>query len=211
MPTEGYIGTGEAFTLHGQCLVPGQPQIPTRYADGSIADGGRSTSSPPLGWTCSGFEDSPGQNLLRDASYAWGPPVITGTPPLAADGTFVLPSNGAIQIFKVVNPIVRVTDSFTITKAIVDPNGVVQPSATFAGTYRCVYSEGQPDEAVVTGIGASPRRRIRTSSSPTCCSARSARSPRTTREPPGSPTHRGHGCRRSSASPATSSPARRAR
>ena len=97
-----------------------------------------------MGWTCSGFEDSPSQSLLKDASYAWGPPVITGTPPLAPDGTFVLPSTGAVQVFHAENPIVRVRDSFTITKEIVDPNGVVQPSAQFSGGYSCQYGTDQP-------------------------------------------------------------------
>ncbi|HEY5114771.1 MAG TPA: DUF5979 domain-containing protein, partial [Nakamurella sp.] len=128
-----------------QCSVPGQPQIPTRYADGSIADGGSTDIVASVGWTCSGFEDSPSQSLLKDASYAWGPPVITGTPPLAGpDDTFVLPSAGAVQVFHAENPIVRVTDSFTITKQIVDPNGVVLPSAQFVGGYSCRYGTDEP-------------------------------------------------------------------
>ena len=91
--TDGYLtGTGaEDFTLHGQCSVPGQPQIPTRYADGSIADGGAGTSSPRSAGPARASRTAPSQSLLKDASYAWAPPVITGTPPLAPDGTFVLP------------------------------------------------------------------------------------------------------------------------
>ena len=147
--TEGYLnlGTGaEDFTLHGQCSLPGQPQIPTRYADGSIADHGSRDIVASVGWTCSGFEDSPGQSLLKDASYAWAPPVITGTPQLAPGGTFVLPNADAVQVFHAENPIVRVTDSFTITKQTVDPNGVVQPTAVFSGGYSCQYGA---DPAVV--------------------------------------------------------------
>ena len=152
--TDGYLDLGTAaedFTLHGQCSVPGQPQIPTRYADGAIADGG-SGHRRLVGWTCSGFEDSPSQSLLKDASYAWAPPVITGTPPLAPDGTFVLSSAGAVQVFHAENPIVRVTDSkFTITKQIVDPNGVVLPTAQFSGGYS-LLGTGFTDEPVVESL-----------------------------------------------------------
>ena len=42
--TEGYVNLGDPddkdFTLHGSCSVPADPTIPTRYADGTIADGG---------------------------------------------------------------------------------------------------------------------------------------------------------------------------
>ena len=152
--TDGYVnrGTGdEDFTLHGQCSVPGQPQIPTRYADGSIADGGSRDIVASVGWTCSGYEDTPGQDLLKDDSYAWGTPILTGTPPLAADGTFVLPTDDAVQIFRAENPIVRVRSAFTITKDIIDPNGIVLPSAVFTGTYRCIYGEGEADEEIKQG------------------------------------------------------------
>ena len=152
--TDGYVnrGTGdEDFTLHGQCSVPGQPQIPTRYADGSIADGGSRDIVASVGWTCSGYEDTPGQDLLKDDSYAWGTPILTGTPPLAADGTFVLPTDDAVQIFRAENPIVRVRSAFTITKDIIDPNGIVLPSAVFTGTYRCIYGEGEADEEIEQG------------------------------------------------------------
>ena len=54
------------------------PEIPVRFADGTIADGGEVPIEPvSIGWTCFGFEDTPSQDLLRDASYAWGPAVLT--------------------------------------------------------------------------------------------------------------------------------------
>jgi hypothetical protein len=68
--TSGYIGTGQDFTLHGSCHVPGHPEIPTRYADGTIANNGEVPITASIGWTCSGYEDTPSQSLLRDASYA---------------------------------------------------------------------------------------------------------------------------------------------
>ena len=78
--TEGYVnlGTGaQDFTLHGSCIVPADPSIPRRFADGTIADGGEVPIVASIGWTCSGYEDTPSQALLRDASYAWAPAVLT--------------------------------------------------------------------------------------------------------------------------------------
>ena len=51
------------------------PQIPTRYADGSIADGGTRTSPPRSAGPAPASRTRPGQDLLKDASYAWAPPV----------------------------------------------------------------------------------------------------------------------------------------
>ena len=141
--TEGYIGTGDDFTLHGQCRVPDHPEIPVRTRDGSIANGGEVIIEPvSVGWTCFGTEDTPSQDLLKDASYAWGPAVLN--PP----GDFVLtrgaPGQVPEQVFVAENPIVRVTSTFTIVKNLVDPNGVVSPTATFTGTYSCQYGSDPP-------------------------------------------------------------------
>ncbi len=136
--TSGYVGTGEDFTLHGSCRVPGHPEIPTRYANGTIADGGEVAITASIGWTCSGYEDTPSQALLRDASYAWGPAVLD--PP----GEFVLTRESPTRVFTAENPVVRVRDAFTIEKAVVDPAGVVDPGATFTGTYSCRYGGDAP-------------------------------------------------------------------
>ena len=50
----GYVGTGEDFTLHGSCYVPGHPEIPRRYADGTIANNGEVPITASIGWTCCG-------------------------------------------------------------------------------------------------------------------------------------------------------------
>lgn len=149
--TGGYVNLGDPtkqdFTMHGQCLVPGHPEIPTRYADGDIADGGSVVIDPvSVGWTCSGYEDTPSQGLLRDTSYAWGTPIITGRPALTppVGGTFTLPGDGANQDFFVANPIVRVGSTFKITKSVVDPFGVVPEESTFTGTYSCSYGSDSP-------------------------------------------------------------------
>ena len=137
--TGGYIGTGDDFTLHGQCSVPGHPEIPTRYRDGTIANGGSVLIEPvSIGWTCFGREDTPSQDLLKDASYAWGPAILD--PP----GTFVLTRTAPTLVFTATNPIVRVTSTFTIVKAVVDPNGDVGPGATFTGSYSCQYGTDEP-------------------------------------------------------------------
>lgn len=143
---EGYVGTGADFTLHGQCSVPGT-DIPTRFADGDIADGGSLTIAPvSVGWTCSGFEDTPSQSLLKDSSYAWGTPVITGRPDLTPQvgGTFVLPAAGSRQDFDVKNPVVRVRSTFRITKTVLDPFGALVDGTEFAGSYSCVYGTDAP-------------------------------------------------------------------
>ncbi|MFZ1286350.1 MAG: DUF5979 domain-containing protein, partial [Candidatus Phosphoribacter sp.] len=102
----GYLGTGEDFTLHGSCFVPGHPEIPTRYADGVIADGGEVPITASIGWTCSGYEDTPSQSLLTDTSYAWGPALFEPAEP------FTLTRQAPTQIFLAQNPIVRVSSSF---------------------------------------------------------------------------------------------------
>ena len=133
------LGTGaEDFTLHGSCTVPGHPAIPRRFADGTIADGGEVPIVASIGWTCSGFEDTPSQDLLRDASYAWGPAMLDPA------GTFVLTRAEPTQVFLADNPIVRVTSSFSIVKAVADPNGVVDRTATYTGSYSCQYGTDAP-------------------------------------------------------------------
>ena len=137
--TEGYTGgTDENFTLHGECYVPGQPDVPTRFADGTIADGGEKPIVASIGWTCSGYEDTPSQSLLKDSSYAWGAPVYDPA------GSFVLTRAKPEQVFLAENPIVRVRSSLSITKSVVDPFGVVDPNATFTGTYSCQYGSDDP-------------------------------------------------------------------
>ncbi|MGB8384914.1 MAG: DUF5979 domain-containing protein, partial [Dermatophilaceae bacterium] len=134
----GYVGTGEDFTLHGSCYVPGHPEIPRRYADGTIANNGEVPITASIGWTCAGYEDTPSQSLLKDASYAWGPPTLD--PP----GDFVLTREAPTRVFLAQNPIVRVRSSSDIVKNVVDPNGVVDPAATFTGGYSCQYGTDAP-------------------------------------------------------------------
>jgi len=154
--TQGYVGLGtgsEDFTLHGSCAVPAAPDIDARFADGIIADGGEVPITASIEWTCSGSEDSPSNDLLVDASYAWGAPVLTWGPPSDTEppaptaentGPFVLTREAPEIAFWAVNPIVRVSDTFQITKTVVDPYGVVDPDATFTGTYSCVYGADAP-------------------------------------------------------------------
>ena len=141
-----------------------------------------------VGWTCFGTEDTPSQDLLKDTSYAWGPAVLN--PP----GDFVLtrgaPGQVPEQVFVADNPIVRVTSTFTIVKNLVDPNGVVSPTATFTGTYSCQYGTDAPSP----GHGRSrPPRTARSRCRRRCSSVRSAPSPRTRRQRRSCPTAPGRG------------------
>ena len=126
--TEGYIGgTGEDFTLHGQCSVPGQPDIPTRYADGTIADGGRSTidAVPSSAGPAPDSRTRRARSLLKDASYAWGA-ADRSTPA----GDFVLTETNPTQVFLAQNPIVRVYGSSAPSpRRSIDPNGACRPDA----------------------------------------------------------------------------------
>ena len=91
-----------------------------------------------IGWTCSGYEDTPSQALLRDASYAWAPAILTPA------GDFTLTRAQPVQVFLAQNPIVRVSSSFSIEKTLLDPNGVVDPAAQYSGTYSCQYGTDAP-------------------------------------------------------------------
>ncbi|WP_243074349.1 DUF5979 domain-containing protein [Microbacterium sp. SS28] len=157
---EGYVNLGggdEDFTLHGSCSVPASPDIATRYADGVIADGGEVPITASIGWTCSGREDTPSNDLLVDSSYAWGEPVLTwgpisdSEPPAPTPentGPFVLTREQPTIAFWAVNPIERVSGAFQISKVVSDPFGAVDPDATFTGSYSCVYGTDAP----VTGV-----------------------------------------------------------
>ncbi len=139
--TAGYVRTGEDFTLHGRCVVPGHPEIAPLTSDGTIAAGGSVVIPTVIGWQCTGLEDSPGQNLLKDASYGWGPPVYEPADP------FTLTRENPNREFVARNPVVRVTGDLRITKAVNDPDGVVTAAVTFTGGYSCRYGT----EPAVTG------------------------------------------------------------
>ncbi|MEU1970280.1 DUF5979 domain-containing protein [Microbacterium sp. NPDC019599] len=154
--TEGYLNLGggdEDFTLHGSCIVPDAPDIGAEYADGVIADGGEVPIPANIGWACSGYEDTPSNDLLVDSSYAWDEPIFTWgpvsdtVPPAPTPentGPFVLTREEPTIAFWAVNPIVRVSSTFQITKVVDDPFGAVEPDATFTGTYSCVYGADDP-------------------------------------------------------------------
>jgi uncharacterized repeat protein (TIGR01451 family) len=141
--TEGYVGgTDESFTLHGQCSVPGTG-IPVRTRSGTIADGGEVIVTPvSIGWTCFGVEETPSQDLLADASYAWGEPILD--PP----GDFVLTLAEPEIVFSVENPIERVTGTFSVAKVVDDPFDAVADGTTFSGTWTCEH----PGDPAATGV-----------------------------------------------------------
>ena len=127
----------ESSRCTARAASPGHPEIQPRTRDGSIANVGEVIVEPvSIGWSCVGVEETPGQELLRDSSYAWAPAIL--------DPPFTLTLAAPELTFRVENPIVRVTDTFTIIKEVVDPNGVVLPTATFTGTYSCQYGTDPP-------------------------------------------------------------------
>ena len=136
--TAGYVGTGEDFTLHGSCNVPGHPEIPRRYADGTIANNGEVPITASIGWTCAGYEDTPEPVPAQGRLLRLGP----GHP--GSSGRLRAHQGSPTQVFLAQNPIVRVRSSFDIVKNVVDPNGVVDPAATFTGGYSCQYGSDAP-------------------------------------------------------------------
>ena len=87
-----------------------------RTGDGTIANGGQVLIEPvSVGWTCSGFEDTPSQDLLKDASYAW----VTGDP--HAERRLHADPDEAGRLPRR-EPVVRVTQLVSIVKQVVDPS-----------------------------------------------------------------------------------------
>ena len=170
--TEGYVnlGTGaQDFTLHGSCNVPASPAIPTpvrrrhdrrrwRGADHRPASAGRAP----------GYEDTPSQALLRDASYAWAPAILDPS------GVFTLTLAPAGAGVPGPEPD-RARDAARSRST--------RPSSTRTASSIRPRSTPAPTRASTAPMRRSPGRgrwaRARRSRCPTSCSRRCARSPRT--------------------------------
>ena len=75
--TEGYIGTGPDFTLHGQCSVPATRRSPSERGTGRSPTGARSSSSRSASaGRASASRTRRASDLLLDDSYAWGPAML---------------------------------------------------------------------------------------------------------------------------------------
>ncbi|MEI2732881.1 MAG: DUF5979 domain-containing protein [Dermatophilaceae bacterium] len=145
--TGGYVGTGPQFTVAYSCRL----DDPTKAIEGqaSIAAGAPSqtlATGVPVGWTCSVAETAPTAALLRNASYAWGVPTISGT----TGGALVVTGDADLVVD---NPITRLTGGIVVQKALSadTPAAVLAAGATFAGGYSCSYNAGQPDAQTQTG------------------------------------------------------------
>lgn len=148
--TDGYVGTGAAFTVGYRCSLT-DPATPP-YLDGEVHVAAGATDSSmvvPVGWTCRFTEVAPGADLLRDGSYAWRAPTITVDG--AASSTVKIDADGATV--GVANPIDRLTGGITVSKAYAGttPAGAIKPSATFSGGYSCLYAKGTAAAQTFTG------------------------------------------------------------
>lgn len=141
--TLGYVGTGEAFTVDYRCTPPTGTASPLT-GTATVGDGQTRTlaSGIPSGWSCTADEHPPGRDLLRNASYAWGVPTVTGPVTVAAGETVSI---------SVTNPVIRNYGALAVVKVIGADQDAVTPDATFSGTYSCVYGQGDPDEATFEG------------------------------------------------------------
>ena len=139
--TLGYIGTGTPFQVDASCTAPGAD--PLTYTV-NLAPGGQAQvflNNVPEGWTCRVAELPPSADLLRNLSYAWDVPTISG---VDADGSLTVTDDGALVVD---NPILRVNGALEVRKVIATgvPEGIVNAGATFTGTYSCTYNDGAPD------------------------------------------------------------------
>ena len=190
----GYVGTGEDFTLHGSCYVPGHPEIPRRYADGTIANNGEVPITASIGWTCSGYEDTPSQSLLKDASYAWGPPTLDPSGGLRSHQGSTDPGVPRPEPDRAGAQLVRHRQERRRPERGRRPCGHVHRRLLLPVRHR---------RAGHRAVEHHPRHHEHVHRARICCSPRSAPSPRTTRARPACPTARGPGPPRWSVPPAT--------
>jgi LPXTG-motif cell wall-anchored protein/uncharacterized repeat protein (TIGR01451 family) len=152
--TDGYTGTGADFTVGYTCSL-GDPTSGVSGNVDVVAGAAAVVLAPdiPVGWTCHVAEQSPSQGLLVDRSFAWGTPVIDG---VDDNGDVTVGAGTATLI--VTNPIERLTGDVGVVKALgpTTPDGVVDPAATFSGTYSCRYAGNVVAAGTwsVTGTGA---------------------------------------------------------
>lgn len=145
--TQGYVGTGAQFTVAYSCFladpsqaVEGQVVIPAGAPAQTLATG------IPVGWTCRVAESTPASSLLRNASYAWDLPTISGL----TDGQLVVAADVELVVD---NPVLRRTGTVFVEKALGadTPATALVAGAAFTGTYSCSYAPGQPDAQTQTG------------------------------------------------------------
>lgn len=142
--TLGYVGTGDAFTVDYRCTVPAPGTASPLTGSATVAAAATTALATgiPSGWSCAADEHPPGSDLLRNASYSWDTPVVTGP---------VTVSAGDTASIIVTNPIVRNYGQLSVVKAIPTNADAVTDAAAFAGTYACTYGKGDPDEATFSG------------------------------------------------------------
>ncbi|QKJ18152.1 DUF5979 domain-containing protein [Microbacterium hominis] len=147
--TAGYTGGADlVFPIDFSCTTPaveGEYIGRGLFAASTDPDAAPTvfTAAIPNGWECTFAEGAVPDGLLRDASFAWGAPVI-GPAVVTVDGTDT-------PTVTVTNPIVRRIGTFTVFKSF---TAVVPESATtgaFSGTYSCVYGEGESFEQTFSG------------------------------------------------------------
>ena len=142
--TLGYVGTGEAFTVDYRCSPPAGSSASPLTGTATVGDGQTTdlATGIPSGWSCVADEHPPGEDLLRNASYSWGTPTVSGPVTVTAGGTATI---------TVENPIVRNYGELSVVKTIGANADAVTSGASFTGTYSCSYGSGDPDEATFSG------------------------------------------------------------
>ncbi|WP_108718829.1 DUF5979 domain-containing protein [Miniimonas sp. S16] len=145
--TKAVTGETAGFTGGSDAIFPiGLTCDGVSYGTQDVADGESLVfSGIPLGAACTASE-SGFSGGLADASFAWASPIVGESVTVDVEGS--TPS-GTITV---TNRIVRVYAPVQLTKEvrIGTYTGVVDPAATYDGSFQCTYS-GAGDDETVTG------------------------------------------------------------
>ena len=133
--TAGFTGSdSESFKVSYTCVNPLDEKAMSISDSVLLAAGGvKTVGSVPFGWDCEFSETAPSANLLKDASFVWGAPVID-----RAKVSMGAETNGSTVT--VTNTIGRGYGALEISKRIVGVHAeVADEGIAFTGTWTCIY------------------------------------------------------------------------
>ncbi len=122
----GYVGD-LSFQLSLVCTLDGAT---TTYGPVGVKNGATGHLAVPLGSKCTITEVTPAPGAgLKDSSFAWDTPTFSGEQTVA--------STGGSYTFTATNHVKRVRGDLALTKVLVDPDSVTDPTRTYSGTWKC--------------------------------------------------------------------------
>ncbi|BDZ42033.1 hypothetical protein GCM10025865_13320 [Paraoerskovia sediminicola] len=143
------------FTGSWECTYPDASTV-VGSGTWTLEDGDDVTlgTGLPVGSVCTVTEDQPA-DIPGDGT--WEQPVISGTVTLEAAGNNPVPVPVTVT-----NSFLADATPFDITKALVDDEGLVDPSVTYAGTWSCVDGNGAQVASGTWSLVAGDTTRITT-------------------------------------------------